>query len=42
MKITLDLQKVSEQKHERPHRSQHKPFTQAEGALIYVKTGHLS
>ena len=24
-----------------PHLSQHKPFTKDEGALIYVKTGHL-
>ena len=24
-----------------PHRSTHTPFTQAEGALIYVKVGHL-
>ena len=24
-----------------PHLSQHRPFTKAEGALIYVKTGHL-
>ena len=25
-----------------PHLSQHKPFTKEEGALIFVKTGHLS
>ena len=25
-----------------PHMSQHKPFTKKEGALIFVKTGHLS
>ena len=24
-----------------PHLSSHKPWTQKEGALIYVKTGHL-
>jgi len=24
-----------------PHHSQHRPFTKADGALIYVKTGHL-
>ena len=24
-----------------PHLSQHKPFTKEEGALIFVKTGHL-
>jgi anti-sigma factor ChrR (cupin superfamily) len=25
-----------------PHLSQHKPFTKDDGALIYVKTGHLN
>lgn len=25
-----------------PHRSRHNPFTEAEGALIWVKTGHLA
>ena len=25
-----------------PHQSRHQPFTRSEGALIYVKTGHLA